>query len=66
MLNMRKMAEKKLQDELTRIEVLHHHWNKLSPAERAAVAKTSPDLSVFFRRNLESRTASGGNKTQSN
>jgi hypothetical protein len=37
------MVEKKLHDELARIEVLHRHWNKLSPAERASVAKISPD-----------------------
>ncbi len=50
---MRKMAERKLHDELTRIEVLHRHWNKLSLAERASIAKISPDLSVFFRREME-------------
>ena len=57
---MRKMVGKKLHDELTRIEVLHRHWNKLSPAERASVAKISPDLSAFFRRDLEPRSARGG------
>ena len=52
---MRKMVGKKIQDELTRIEVLHRHWYKLSLAERASIAKTSPDLSAFFRRETEPR-----------
>ncbi len=57
---MRKIAEKKLHDELTRIEVLHRLWNKLSPFERASIAKSSPDLSAFFRREMEPGTARGG------
>ena len=42
-------AGQKFRDELKRIETLQREWNALSVAERASVAKVSPDLSLFFR-----------------
>ena len=42
-------AGQKFLDELKRIETLQREWNALSFAERASVAKVSPDLSLFFR-----------------
>ena len=42
----------KARDELNAIESRQREWNALSAAERASVAKASPDLSLFFRRGL--------------
>ena len=49
------MSKQKLHDELNRIEALHRHWNRLSTGKRASIAKTSPDLSAFFRPGLNIR-----------
>jgi hypothetical protein len=38
-----------LRDQLQRMQALQEGWNALSLAERAAIAKLSPDLSLFFR-----------------
>ena len=35
--------------ELRRIETLQKKWNALSFAQRAIIAKASPDLTLFFR-----------------
>ena len=45
-------ADQRLRHELKVIEIRQREWNALSHAERASVAKVSPDLSLFF----ESRT----------
>lgn len=42
-------ADHKIRAELKRIEILQRKWSALDTAERAAVAKVSPDLSLFFR-----------------
>ncbi len=42
----------KIWHELKVIEARQREWNALSMAERVAVAKVSPDLSLFFRRGL--------------
>ena len=41
--------------ELRRIEIMQRRWNALTVAERVAVAKISPDLSLFFRRPLDGK-----------
>ena len=64
----RKTPKQKLHDELNRIEVVHRHWNRLSMAERASIAKISPDLSAFFHREINQLMAGsrlGANKAQS-
>jgi len=38
-----------LHSELQTIQAVQDHWNRLSVADRAAVAKASPDLTLFFR-----------------
>ena len=53
------MSKQKIHDELDRIEALHRHWNRLSMTERASIAKTSPDLSVFFRSGMKHRSGTG-------
>ena len=35
--------------ELRRIETLQRKWNALTFAERAMIAKASPDLTLFFQ-----------------
>ena len=45
-------ADQRLRHELKVIEIRQREWNALSHAERASVAKVSPDLSLFFRRGL--------------
>ena len=45
-----KKSEHQLRDELNRITALQRQWNALNLAERVSVAKSSPDLSAFFRR----------------
>ncbi len=50
-----KKSEHQLRDELNRITALQRQWNALNLAERVSVAKSSPDLSAFFRRDIESR-----------
>ena len=35
--------------ELRRIETLQRKWNTLTFAERAMIAKASPDLTLFFQ-----------------
>jgi len=44
-----------LRDRLQRMQTLQEQWNALSLAERAAIAKQSPDLSSFFRRESKER-----------
>ena len=45
--------------ELRRIEIMQRRWNALTVAERVAVAKISPDLSLFFRRPLDGKKPLG-------
>lgn len=48
-----KKSRQKLRAELKRIEALHCEWNALPVAERAWIARATPDLSLFFRRHIE-------------
>ena len=48
-----KKSRQKLRAELKRIETLHREWNALSVTERAWIARATPDLSLFFRRRVE-------------
>ena len=48
-----KKSRQKLRAELKRIETLHREWNALSVTERAWIARATPDLSLFFRRRIE-------------
>lgn len=36
-------------DQLQRIKTLQAQWNALTLSQRIAIAKLSPDLSLFFR-----------------
>jgi hypothetical protein len=42
-------AFQELRDQLQKMQTVQERWNALSLAERAAIAKLSPDLSSFFR-----------------
>jgi len=50
--------------ELRRIEIMQRRWNALTVAERVAVAKISPDLSLFFRRPLDGKKPQGDKQGQ--
>ena len=50
--------------ELRRIEIMQRRWNALTVAERVAVAKISPDLSLFFRRPLDWKKPQGDKQGQ--
>ena len=50
--------------ELRRIEIMQRRWNALTVAERVAVAKISPDLSLFFRRPLDGKKPLGDKQGQ--
>lgn len=50
-----KKSGQELRDELNRIKALQQEWNALSLADRVSLAKRSPDLSAFFRGDMESR-----------
>ena len=47
-----KKSRQKLRAELKRIKALHREWNALPVAERAWIARATPDLSLFFRRHI--------------
>jgi hypothetical protein len=47
-----KKSRQRLRAELKRIRILQCQWNALSVAERAWIARASPDLSLFFRRQV--------------
>jgi hypothetical protein len=49
-----KKSGQDLRDELNRIKALQQEWNALSLADRVSLAKRSPDLSAFFRGDIES------------
>jgi hypothetical protein len=53
-------VRQKQRAELKRIAILQREWNALSMAERASIAKESPDLSLFFRRHVGSDDRSEG------
>jgi hypothetical protein len=38
-----------LRDQLQKIRTLQAQWNALTQSQRIAIAKLSPDLSLFFR-----------------